>query len=849
LFESVGVVAHIFYSETAYSSSKWISWTSLMCKTSQSALGSVSLTAVSYGVAVDVRVANLPLPTLDVILKISTSNLPATGSFTLQFTGAHFQNSDGSPISHISFTSLETTYWLSHSSVVALSSSAVGKSDLTLLSVAHKRSNSLSLSFVRMLVNGYALRTGPTSPNKFPPTTGAVKLLLSGKGMGVFGISPSARTLLTACNDSPWTSESVIACKVAAGSGSSITLAISLKSMAHIFSQSSKTGLAYALPNIKDFSSGSDPLNIVLNGSNFASFNSDVNSFAEYKEIDGALPQQMGSQQTQILVASDALLLGKSVKDIEVRIQIASTRLDDIVLTLETSPFVGRIYLLKNHCFGCVFTGSNTYVSIVFSDKALRYPPVTDCSSVVYIPSTPFSTMFAYSGLLFLQVTFGSTHVRILSASISIVQSNVNIMAGQIYPSLQIKWFSDSLLEFKIPAILGRNHTFEAIVNGQRSNLVSGLSYPRPIIRPESAIQSMPPSGSIITNVYGSFFGQTSNSLNIRMGKSSCSNSLWISDYQVVCKSSQGISLSNLWGTTATIVRQMSVVKTLISDNESPSLFFATAVNSFSSTGNHLVLMHGKNLGVSRFSPTTRISKSSSASTAWFSDSSVISFAAKWKENVETVVTIAMRSAQKEFSLFLEQNAEVLKGNTSIPKSGCYNLVIFGSGFASRLVSSRARMGESGASATFWSSDSSIAIKNARIGLSGHFGVTVTVPTWLLPIASSENVLTRAPSTELYGTFAFQNRSFVSPAPFWQGYSVLTVQGQNFGFSQPDKFNALSIDPNVGCDSVHWISDTSLSTVCHVYPPGSEVLFRLSALRPLPDVQVMIKNWLKSLCI
>jgi hypothetical protein len=116
----------------------------------------------------------------------------------------------------------------------------------------------------------------------------------------------------------------------------------------------------------------------------------------------------------------------------------------------------------------------------------------------------------------------------------------------------------------------------------------------------------------------------------------------------------------------------------------------------------------------------------------------------------------------------------------------------------------------------------------------------VTVPTWSSPLMASEMVLIHAPSTELYGTFAFQNRSVVSSASSWQEYSKLNVQGQNFGFSEPTKFKALSIDPNVGCDSVQWISDTSLTAACQINPPGSEVLFRLSVLQSFLDVQVMV---------
>jgi len=196
-----------------------------------------------------------------------------------------------------------------------------------------------------------------------------------------------------------------------------------------------------------------------------------------------------------------------------------------------------------------------------------------------------------------------------------------------------------------------------------------------------------------------------------------------------------------------------------------------------------------------------------------------------------------MRSAEKIFPYNLVQTAHALQEDTSVPKSGSDNLAISGAGFESRSSSSRVRMGESGASATLWTSDSAITFKCARIGLESRFAATVTVPAWALPITSN-NILIRVPSTELYGAFTFQNRSVASLTPSWQAYSVLHVQGQDFGFSEVRKFQALTIDPNVGCDSVQWYSDSSLSAACQINPPGSEVTFRLSILQPFQEDQV-----------
>jgi hypothetical protein len=814
-----------------------------MCKTSQGALGLSPSTFVSYGLAVDVRSRNLPLPAQDVILENATNNLPLTGCYILRIAGANFQNVDASPTTQVSFTSFESTSWISQSSLIALASSGVGNSEFLLLSVAGRRSNVISLSFIRLFTNLSVLSSGKTFA-----TSGAAKLLFFGNGMGVFGISPAARVMQTACNIFSWTSESAIVCKVAAGSGASDVLVISHNCVTHIcLQQYSKLRIAYAVPGLKTFSGSSgEPANVLLHGSNFAPFNSEVSSSAGFVGLDGAVPMSIGSQKVQVLVTTDAFLQGKSVKDIEVRVQFSSSRLDDVVLTLETSPFVGRIFLLKNQCFGCVTKGNDTFVNFVFSDNALRYLPVTDCSSGTYLPSNPFSTLFAYSGLVFLQATSGSTPVAVASASITIMQSNVNVVAGQTYPSLSINWFSDSSLEFRIPAILGKNHTLEAIVDGQRSNLMAGLNYPRPLIQQQSANETIPASGSSTVMAYGSFFGQRPSSLSARIGKSACLSSIWASDNNVFCKISQGISISDVFGATVTVTRQIPTAKTIIAENKSPTLFSAVALNSFSTGNSIIVVVSG--LGISRFSPKTRISKSSSPTTIWYSDSSLHGFTAKWKLNIHTTVSIVMRSAEKIFPYNLIQTAHALQEDNLVPKSGSYELAISGAGFETRSSSSRVRMGESGASATLWTSDSAITFKCARIGLESRFAATVTVPAWALPI-TSDNILIRVPSTELYGAFTFQNRSVVSSTPSWQAYSVLHVQGQDFGFSEVKKFQALTIDPNVGCDSVQWYSDSSLSAACQINPPGSEVTFRLSILQRFREDQVKNSNFVKFLYV
>lgn len=806
-----------------------------MCKTSQSHVNSASSTFVSYGLVVDVRFANLPLPKLKVVIPGSTTNVPLTGSLMLKMSGSSLQNFDTSIRMQVCGTGPTSTSWFSDSCLIAMTSGGAIRSAFASVTVAQIFSNVFNLSFVPLFTNFSVLSASASVSNAFPPTSGATKILFSGNGMGVTEISSAARFRATSCNVLIWQSESSIVCKMSAGSGASSSLFFSQNLVPFKFSTSSTLRTGFAIPNVKNFSTSiENPSFILVHGSNYAPFNSDVKAVATFNSFDGAVSIEF--KQTRILLTSDALLQGKTIRDIQILIQIKASRLDDVVVSLETSPFVGRIFLLKSQCFGCVKSSNDTGLMLIFSDKALNRLPDSDCSSGIYLPTTPFSSLFAFSGLIYLQVTSGASPVTFLSSSITITQSNVNIVADKTYPSFGISWYSDSALKFKIPPpILGTNHSFMAIVDDQNSNTRTGIDYPIPVVVQQSARPlSIPSTGSSVLAIFGSFFGQISSTLRIRMGKSSCLSSIWTSDEICFCKSSPGLSNPDPFGLTATVVRQVSTFKTLIVQIfESPLLVLADVTKGLLSTGNFFVFASGSGFANSHFSPKNRISKSSAASTLWFSDSSLNSLVStKWKIQLQLTVSLTKLSTHANFSFSLTQNLQSNRLDTSIPRSGSSLLLVLGSGFMPNFVSLQVKISESAASATLWTSDSCLWSQNSRIGLATALGVTVTVPNWQFPATVSDSILVRPPATELYGSFEFQNRSVLYlSSPSWQRYSALNVQGRDFGYFQSKLFNSLSIDPDIGCDTVQFISDTSLSAACQVSPPGSEVVFRMSILQ------------------
>jgi hypothetical protein len=627
----------------------------------------------------------------------------------------------------------------------------------------------------------------------------------------------------------------MIVCKIAGGSGADKALTISHNSMAFVSPSSSTPQSAYSFPNIDFFSvKPSDSTVILLTGSNFSPIDSDVSSSVGFGNLDGV--KLVVSGQSQILVTSDALLKSKSVRDIEVGIHFKADRLDDVILSLETLPFIGRIFLLKSQCFGCVNAGSDTVLKLVFSDHAVRQLPVSACSNGVYLSSLPLSTLFTYTGLLLLQVYSGSMSLEILTASITVLQSNVNILALHIYPSLSISWVSDSSIQFKLPAILGKNNSFEVIVDDQKSIAMTGLNYPPPIIL-QSSLQSIQVTGSANIIAYGTFFGQRSNTLAMRIGKSSCMSSTWTSDDVIVCKPSSGLSSPDFMGAVSTVGRQLSSVSK-ISAHELHLVTSADNSSGFSTTGSFQVLLTGSKFGSSQFSSKSRISMSSTASSVWLSDSSLKCLSVmKWKHQMEFTATFMKLSANQVFVPEMSQTIQAIRTGSCVARSGSTLISIFGSGFAIFSSSLKVKVGETGAVASIWTSDSCTFSRVPSIGLGINFKVTVTVPVWHVPASFIDSSIFEPPTTLLYGTFAFQNVSLTSST--WAIYSALNVYGRNFGFFDAAKFKSLIIEPNIECYSAVWLSGTSLSSSCQVNPPGSDVVFQLSLLGLFQEVQVL----------
>jgi hypothetical protein len=242
-------------------------------------------------------------------------------------------------------------------------------------------------------------------------------------------------------------------------------------------------------------------------------------------------------------------------------------------------------------------------------------------------------------------------------------------------------------------------------------------------ISSDSALH-FPTTGNLLLPLMLSSAGNADASSSISRCFSACQASTWKSESSIICKSGFS-SLSSKFITVSMLFFKydlnMSVILTLATASTNVSRPIDVA-----STGSGMIVkFQCQNLGVSSFSRSIRLHKSSCQISSWISESSIIC-----KPNlVSNLFEAVLISGYNSFSPSNARNSGtslfVMGNATNTPYTGSGLLSILGFGFASHDLSARVRVEKTACDVTVWISHSSINAKAPRG--KGLFGVSVSL--------------------------------------------------------------------------------------------------------------------------
>ena len=642
---SMSTKSQVSYSGCEYS--LWISDTATLAKLSQGAKKSLrtSFTQSSNVGSITSIFSCLP----GSLSEAHRSNIFLTGSLQITVLGDQFGLFDISIQVRIQVTAVESSTWVSDTSVsgfVAQGGKISRKSTITVGDNYGSMSTGLSYSS--------AVLSLPIMHNAHG--SASLVLTLFGSAISLKHSTQAARLGESSCEMSTWLSQSSILCKSVQSVIKSRMTTISVGNVRGSLSNL----ISFAIPNI------CSPGTSNFAGTGSSRFTIYGASLGE-KVVSNMCRQALTSCEASFWIGNTALVC-KAANSLalsnHVRVTLgdvvgsmSSTVSVDIMqvssLTFSNAAATGASVLtVQGSKFGffsfsqSVSANSRSQSGLWISDSAMlcRISSGSGASHRVVLTASSLisSTTVLFSFLM-------PTVSRILPSNIVTTSSSKAILHGNMlgfYDSthqtrlgltsvMTIAWTSDSSLQcmlesglrrslrLSISASLASVGSISEAVTYDELNLLLYWAY------------NFPTSGAATFTVTGLGFGIDGDCPAIHNGFTQATSSLWISDSTCNCKLASGIS--------GTRRNSLTAGKSIGSMSESLSLSASilSSVVSFNSvaTGSIMATLQGSGLGLTSQSATTRAGLSTCEFTVWRSDSSVSCFSISVSKSSRSLVS------------------------------------------------------------------------------------------------------------------------------------------------------------------------------------------------------------------
>jgi hypothetical protein len=377
------------------------------------------------------------------------------------------------------------------------------------------------------------------------PISASVYLQVFDFSSGNYDSSLRCHMGITRSMTSQWNSESSLSIKVPAGTGWLKSLTLSVKETVHR-QYISESRVKFVNPEIM-LLTATDNSSFVVQGSSFGAFEPKL--ILSYQSVHFL----RGSLRTIVVVLPESIFVDKvrRVVGIQMKLSLAKTsRLDGVTVSL-VSPIGDTFHLLKNKCKGCYMK----QIQFLLSDTATTHIPKDKCVNGHFrFDHYPMLREFilATSGDWKVVALLGAeSDFATLTIQIDFLFQDYLGLIDEKVPAIIETWSSDSGLAMTRGIFNAKSSVPNVIISGQlgqnKAAPISALYNP---ILSGVLCLNFPESGSGIITIIGNYFAHAvyvgekhekgfeyaSASAAIKIGKTSCEASPWMSQSSMMCK-------------------------------------------------------------------------------------------------------------------------------------------------------------------------------------------------------------------------------------------------------------------------------------------------------------------------
>jgi hypothetical protein len=814
--------------QTVCESTLWIADTIVMGKLNSGSFNSLPFVmSMSKAVGSLTRSLSYDQPSSSRLVYVYLLSLFKFPQPTLTVMGLNFATFGGSPTVRVGSSTCWNSVWISQTSVLGRYVSGVSNR-LPVLVSSGIQVGSLSERFSYRRPNlEYPSDFDPPRAPYCSPKTGSVLILVLGSALGGnFGMSSDQSVRMrigstsvsgSGSHSTFWTSDTSASGKVS--SGSSAALSVSL-TVGRVFGNTLDKMFCYSQPTAKHMSSlqsfpTSGSTIVFVHGFNLGIFgkcdtmragftSSALSIWISESTLGGKLPPGNSgklSAAVSVFPFSDSVSLSlsyerPSASSVSPGNGAANGNYNIMVLgsSFAATAASQSLRLGFTSCVSNTWYADSSIICKTASGVNRGIPDTVVAVSVGLLSNT-LSAAFSYDGFFIsgispnALISTGAGSVSLLGIGFGAVDYCALSFMGVSQCEASV-WVSDAEIRCKTPSGTGQALQGKVVRGSKSTILDSALSFHPPVVSAASPALLLV-TGSISITLFGSGYGTTLSSSSARLGHSITSRLIWNSDSSVATKCVHG-SGRTLQALVSCGSQQANLSSFTVSYGlAEPSEF---VVKNLPTSGSVFVTLVGKFFGCNDASVSIVFVPTSSSSSSWISSSGV---SVKVPSGISHSLAVRL-SSELQFgsaAKVVSFNSPSVSSaeNSFSPASGSVLVSFFGVSFALQSISQRAILGSSAASASLWSSDSSVL---AKISSGCHMDASI-----------------RISAGRQYGSvsrlFSFHSLSILSVKSQNHPTSAatqLTVEGSSFGIadqSMSAKFGYTS------SESSFWVSDSS----------------------------------------
>ena len=574
-------------------------------------------------------------------------------------------------------------------------------------------------------------------------SSGAMSVSVSGRGMGVGGLSAVGRVGGSACGASVWRSDSGLLCRVISGcfSGQVVLASLGMQrgSMSAAVSFDAPSVSSAALSNV--VTSGFVSVTVV--GGGFAVYGGSSGGRMLFSAASATLWISGSSVVARCGAGlgtggSVAVSVGLQGGSLTLALSFDAVKVSSVSLMAVAVSGASSVEVF-GHSIGVVgasakgrIGASSTMGSAWAADSAVACrvsrgvgkPVHIVVSAMRQIGSLSFGLSFAVPSLSSVRMTNAAStcgsSVTVAGRGFGSAGYSVGMNVGGTSCEVS-RWIAESSILCKVSGSARPSASLSSSVGLQASGALSAaLSYNLAAVRFVSP-GNAGSSGSSSLTVVGMLFGTWDRSAHVRIQNSAASSTGWIADSSVVCRAVSGLS-----GALRAIVSaagQRGSVSAAVS-YDAPSVSSA-GVSNVASSGAMSVSVCGRGMGVGGLSAVGGVGGSACGASVWRSDSGLVCrVAGGLPGGFGAVVSAGVQRGSMSAAVSYDAPSVSSAGVSNVASSGGMSVSVVGrGGMGVSGSSASARLGLSACEGSGWVSDSGVVCKAAGGVSVGAVGV------------------------------------------------------------------------------------------------------------------------------